>query len=46
MPAANFDYGAQEMHVGDQDVKITTQNLQYLVRNGVTHIDALVGDGT
>ena len=41
--APNEEYGVQEMHVGDQDVAITTQNLQYLVRNGVTHIDAYIG---
>ena len=41
--APNEEYGVQEKHVGDQDVAITTQNLQYLVRNGVTHIDAYNG---
>ena len=39
----NADYGAQKMHVGDQDVMITKSNLQYLVRNGVTHLDSFIG---
>jgi mannonate dehydratase len=46
-PAA--DYGVKPMHVGDQDVLIVgdkgRSNLQYLVRNGVTHIDSYIGEG-
>lgn len=33
------------MHIGDQDVLLTKSNLQYLVRNGVTHIDSYIGLG-
>ena len=44
MPPSDH-YGMQEMHVGDQDVAITTSNLQYLARNGVAHIDSFIGGG-
>lgn len=43
MPQATA-YG-DPMHIGDQDVNPTKENLQYLVRNGVTHIDAFIGSG-
>ena len=31
------------MHVGDQSVGLTTPELQFLVRHGVTHVDASLG---
>ena len=43
------EYGVQQMHIGDQDVIIQggkgRKNLEYLVRNGVTHIDSYIGEG-